>query len=93
MMIGKVMMMVSKSEIKARIDFWQESLTKMRKAYLELVDGGVQSYQMEDRRLTCLDTPALLKQIQDAEKKVDELTVLLSGRKPRRAFGIVPMDW
>ena len=35
----------------------------------------------------------LKDEIEDAEKKVDELTAELNGRKPRKAFGIVPRDW
>lgn len=80
-------------ELRARLEFWQKSLSKLRKAYLALIDGGVKSYMIEDRQLTRLDLPALKSQIEDAEKKVDELTSELSGQRPRRAFGIVPRDW
>ena len=37
--------------------------------------------------------PDLKDEIEDAEKKVDELLAELNGRKPRKAFGIVPRDW
>ena len=40
-----------------------------------------------------LDLPDLKDEIEDAEKKVDELLAELNGRKPRKAFGIVPRDW
>lgn len=85
--------MADTSEVKIRLQFWQTALQKMRTAYLALVDGGVQSYSIDDRTLTRFDLPALLKEIEDAERKVDELTALCSGRKARKAFGIVPRNW
>jgi len=85
--------MATITEIKIRLKFWQDALVKMRAAYLALVDGGVQSYTIDDRSLTRFDLPVLLKEIEDAEKKVDELTALVRGGKPRRAFGIVPKNW
>ena len=66
---------------------------KLRAAYLALVDGGVKSYVIDDRELTRFDLPDLKDEIEDAEKKVDELLAELNGRKPRKAFGIVPRDW
>jgi len=85
--------MANITELKIRLKFWQDALVKMRAAYLALVDGGVQSYTIDDRSLTRFDLPALLKEIHEAEKKVDELTALTNGRKSRKAFGIVPRNW
>lgn len=85
--------MASNFEIKQRLEFWQTALTKLRAAYLALVDGGVKSYTIDDRQLTRFDLPDLQSKIEDAEKKVDELTALLSGQRPRRAFSIIPRDW
>ena len=85
--------MANMTELKIRLKFWQDALVKMRAAYLALVDGGVQSYTIDDRSLTRFDLPALLKEIEEAEKKVDELTALTNGRKSRKAFGIVPRNW
>ena len=76
-----------------RLDFWQTALKKLREAYLALVDGGVKSYMIDDRQLTRFDLPALEKQIEEAEAKVDELEDLLNGQRPRRAFGVIPKDW
>ena len=72
--------------------FWQ-LLCKIRAAYIALVDGGVQSYTIDNRSLTRFDLPSLLREIQQAERKVDELTALLTGRRPRKAFGVVPRNW
>ncbi len=85
--------MASAVELRARLDFWQEALKKLRKAYLALVDGGVKSYMIDDRQLTRFDLPALQKQIEEAEAKVDELENLLNGQRPRRAVGVLPRDW
>lgn len=35
---------MDKVELRARLDFWQSALSKLRAAYLALVDGGVKSY-------------------------------------------------
>ena len=85
--------MANAVELRARLDFWQEALKKLRKAYLALVDGGVKSYMIDDRQLTRFDLPALQKQIEEAEAKVDELENLLNGQRPRWAVGVLPRDW
>ena len=85
--------MTNKTELKARLEFWMKVLEKLRAAYIALVDGGVKSYRIDDRELTRFDLPDLQDKIEEAERKVDELTAALQGRKPRKAFGIVPRDW
>lgn len=85
--------MADRTEIRARLEFQKEKLAKLRKAYLALLDGGVKSYTIDDRSLTRFDLETLRDEIAEAEKKVDELTAMLNGRKPRKAFGIVPRDW
>ena len=80
-------------ELRARLDFWQKALEKLRVAYLKLLDGGVKSYRIDDRDLTRFDLPKLQEEIKSAEKKVDELTTLLEGQKPRRAIAVIPRDW
>ena len=84
---------MDKVELRARLEFWQAALSKLRAAYLALVDGGVKSYVIDDRELTRFDLPDLKEEIEDAEKKVDELTAELTERKPRKAFGVIPRDW
>lgn len=81
------------TELKGRLQFWKDALDKLRAAYLALVDGGVKSYTIDDRSLTRFDLPALQKEIREAERKVDELTKLVQGKKARKAFGIVPRNW
>ena len=84
---------MDKTEIKARLEFWKSALSKLRAAYLALVDGGVKCYTIDDRQLTRFDLPSLKDEIKEAEKKVDELTALLSNKRPRKAFGVIPRDW
>lgn len=84
--------MADRTEISARLAFWRTALEKKREAYLALLDGGVQSYTLEGRSLTKFDLNTLKREIEDAERIVDELTQLLSGKRPRRAFRIVPME-
>jgi len=79
--------------IKTKLTFWETALEKMQAAYLALVEGGVKSYTIDDRQLTRFDIPDLLKQIEEAEKRIEELYALLEGRKSRKAFGVVPRDW
>lgn len=85
--------MANKTELRARLQFWQSALEKLRTAYLALINGGVKSYMIDDRQLTRFDLPELQKEIEEAEQKVDELTALLAGHRPRRAFGVIPRDW
>ncbi len=84
--------MAAVTELKARLEFWKSALSKLRAAYLALVDGGVKSYTIDDRQLTRFDLPSLKDEIKEAEKKVDELTALLSNKRPRKAFGVIPRD-
>ena len=46
-----------------------------------------------DRQLTRFDLPDLKNAIEQMEDEVDELEAQLKGRRPRKAFGIVPRDW
>jgi hypothetical protein len=85
--------MIDRTELKARLEFRKAALKKLREAYLALVDGGVKSYTIDDRELTRLDLDDLKDEIEEAEKKADELTAMLEGRKPRKAVGVVPRDW
>lgn len=84
---------MNQTELRARLAFWTEALSKLRKAYLALLDGGVKSYRLDDRELTKLDLASLHKRIEEAEAKVDELTALMEGQSPRRAFAVLPRDW
>ncbi len=85
--------MANRTELRARLEFWRSALTKLREAYLALLDGGVKSYRLGNEELTRLDLSALQKRIEEAESKVDELETLVEGGHSRRSFAVVPMDW
>lgn len=85
--------MASKAELIKRRDFWAEALDKKREAYLALLDGGVKSYQIDNRSLTRFDLDTLSDEIREDEKRIDELNALIEGKRPRKAYGIVPRDW
>ena len=80
-------------ELRARLDFRQRALTRLRDAYIKLVDGGVKSYMIDDRQLTKFDLPALKKEIKDLEDEIDGLENELARIRPRKAFGVIPRDW
>lgn len=85
--------MASRRDLEMRLKFRKSALEKLQSAYLALVDGGVKSYTIDDRELTRLDLPSLSEEIDEAERKVDELEAKLAGQRPRRAFGAIPRDW
>ena len=85
--------MADKIELQARIEFRRAALTKLRAAYLALVDGGVKSYMIDDRQLTRFDLPELKDEIENAEAELDMLENQLAGMRPRKAFGVIPRDW
>ncbi len=74
-------------------DFLEESLKELRKAYLAIVKGSAKSYKIDDREVTKLDLPTLSREIKNKQTQLDAINSQLSGCAPRRAFGIVPMDW
>lgn len=85
--------MANRTIIKERLSFWQNVHKKLQKAYIALIEGGVKSYMIDDRQLTRFDIPTLEKELEDCEQKIDELTAALEGKRPRKAFGIIPRDW
>lgn len=84
---------MDRETIIERLNYWKETLAKLMDAYVALIDGGVKSYSIDDRELTKFDLPSLEKRISNAEEKVDQYEALLEGKRPRKAFGVVPRDW
>ena len=84
---------MDRSTIQERLTYWRGMLKKLMDAYVALVEGGVKSYQIDDRSLTRFDIPSIRKAIEDAEEKVDQYEALLEGARPRKAFGVLPRDW
>lgn len=84
---------MNRATIQKRLDYWNAQLDRLMNAYTAVVEGGVKSYQIDDRSLTRFDIPSLKKAIADAEENVDKYEALLEGMKPRRAFGVIPRNW
>ena len=82
-----------RERLKKRLEFWLGALDKMQEAYIELIEGKVQRYRIDDRSLTKLDLPKLLEEIREAEQIIDELEAALDGTKARKAFAVIPRDW
>lgn len=84
---------MDRTEKRARLEFRKEALAELRKAYLALLKGGVKSYTIADRSLTRLDLGALAGEIKELEDEIDELEAGLFGKRPRKAFSVVPRNW
>ena len=85
--------MADTAEIKKRIEFRKSALSRLRDAYIALIEGGAKSYTIGDRQLTRFDLPSLGKEIEAKEAEIDALENLISGGKPRKAFAVLPRDW
>jgi len=84
---------MKRETVEERLNYWRQQLAKLMDAYTSLIEGGVKSYEIDDRSLTRFDLPSLKKAINDAEDKVAQYENLLDGLKPRRAFAVVPRDY
>lgn len=80
-------------DVRNRLEFHRKASAELCKAYLALVEGGVQSYSIGSRSLTKFDLQDILDQIAEHDKKAAELEALLNGGKRRKAVGVVPRDW
>ena len=85
--------MADKTIIRESLAFEKAALKQLQEAYLALLKGGVKSYMIDDRQLTKFDIPVLREEMKACEDRIDELTALLEGKRPRKAFGILPRDW
>lgn len=85
--------MASIKILKKRLEIKNTQLENAYTAYTELLEGGVQSYSIGTRNLTKLDLPELEKIIKNLENEIEILEGQINGRKPRKAFGIIPRDY
>lgn len=81
------------TDARIKIEFHRSAVSKLREAYLALVDGGVQSYTIGSRSLNKLDLEKITKEIKEHEKAIAELESVLKGGRRRKAVGVVPRDW
>ena len=59
----------------------------------EAIIGGAQSYSLGSRNLTRANLSEIRKMIDQLEDEVERLEAAVSGRKPRKAFAVVPRDF
>ena len=59
----------------------------------EATVGGAQSYSLGSRNLTRANLSEIRKMIDQLEDEIDQLAAKVSGRKPRKAFAVVPRDF
>lgn len=85
--------MASIKILKKRLEIKNRQLENAYTAYTELLEGGVQSYSIGTRNLTKLDLPELEKSIKNLENEIEILEGQINGRKPRKAFGVIPRDY
>lgn len=88
-----MILMADKTVIQRRLTFYEDAYEKLQEAYLALMEGGVKSYTIGNRSITKFDAPNLLKEMEEIEQRIDELTAQLDGKRPRKAFGVIPRDW
>lgn len=84
---------MTKAELNEKLTFHRSAVSKLREAYVALVEGGVQQYTIGSRSLTKLDLSKISNEINAHEKAINDLETILGGRKRRKAVGIVPRDW
>ena len=85
--------MANVTDMRIKIEFHRKAVVSLREAYLALIDGGVQSYTIGSRSLTKFDLGDIMEEIKGHEKAINELEAALSGRKRRKAVGVIPRDW
>lgn len=59
----------------------------------EAIIGGAQSYSLGTRSLTRGNLADIRAMIDSLEKDVNELEDRIKGKRPRKAFGVVPRDF
>lgn len=84
--------MASIEMLKKRLEVKQTQLDEAYNAYTALLKGGVKSYAIGSRNLTRFDLPALEDTIAKLENEIEILEGKVAGKKPRKAFGVVPRD-
>lgn len=78
--------------IREKITKKKERLELYYKAE-ETILSGAQSYSLGTRSLTRGNLADIRVMIEELEKEISELEVIAAGRRPRKAFGVVPRDY
>ena len=83
----------TKADLYTDLEFHKIAKKKLQDAYLAIAEGGVQSYSIGSRSLTKHDLQKIREEIAGHDKAISELSAALSGKRRRKAVGIVPRDW
>ena len=84
--------MISKEEATELHNYYDQLIKKLMAAKIALLDGGVQSYTIDDRSLTKFDMSKLSDEIDDAVNKRAKYAAIMNGKSVRKAVGVVPRD-
>lgn len=89
------MAMLTRQQIQRKLDSINERLKYYYEKEKELLSkDGVASYSIGSRSVSRYQYSAdIKKNIEELEKKRDELENLLNGEKPRKIVAVVPRDW
>ena len=83
---------MTKEQARILYEHYDNLIKKLMAAQLALVDGGVQSYTIDDRSLTRFDLPKIDEALENAVKKRSECQSIMNGKGSRKAVGVVPRD-
>lgn len=71
----------------------KRSRLEMYYAAEEAILAGAQSYSIGSRTMTKANLSEVRKMIDTLETEIDELEKQQTGKKPRKAFSVVPRDF
>ena len=85
--------MITKAEATELHAYYDQLVKKLMAAKIALVEGGVQSYTIDDRSLTRFDLGKLESEIETAVNKRAQYAAIMNGKGARKAVGVVPRDF
>lgn len=86
---------MDKKHIQQQIKDKRERLQAYREKERDLLFGGVQSYGIGSRNVARynVDLATIRAAIKELESELAALEAQESGRRPRKAVGVIPRDW
>lgn len=86
---------MNKQQLIERLEIKRKRLSLYYVREEKMLSDGVQSYGVGSRNLSRYQTDLskVQEQISKLEEEIRELEGRLNKQKPRKAFGVVPMDW
>ena len=86
---------MDKKHIQQQIKDKRERLQAYREKERDLLSGGVQSYGIGSRNVARynVDLATIRAAIKELESELAALEAQETGRRPRKAVGVIPRDW